>query len=130
MENLSTRSTSMKAKIKPTLEAERLRVFRKANNLSQIEFGEIINVTQPQVNKYETNRNMIPIEVAKLLHTKLQMNYEWFYHGKGSMKLVPKKTTLADTLEVSSELARVKEEVYSLKETVKKLVRDVYDKSN
>ncbi|WP_231489860.1 helix-turn-helix transcriptional regulator [Pedobacter sp. Leaf170] len=131
MENLSKRATSKKVitKANPSVEAERFRTFRKANNLSQVEMAEFLKCSQPQINKYESGANLIPIEVPKLLHNKLQLNYEWFYHGKGSMKTVVKKPTLNDTIELSSEVKRLTEEVASLKSMVKDLVKKVYDKA-
>lgn len=132
MENLSKRITSKKVitKSNPTSEASRFRIFRKANNLSQEEMADLLKCSQPQITKYETGANLIPIEVPKKLNSKLQLNYEWFYNGTGSMKVVAKKPSLNDTIELSSEVKRLTEELASLKSIVKGLVKAVYDKTS
>lgn len=110
-------------------EAKRLKEFRLAEGLTQKELGEILNRHASHVNKFEDGTRRIQIEDVKQLHLKLEMSYEWFYHGKGHRKYKPEKSTLIKdikTLETSLNIAESK--IEQLDRIVQKLVADVYAK--
>ncbi|MDQ7947674.1 MAG: helix-turn-helix transcriptional regulator [Pedobacter sp.] len=116
-----------KTKITWTEEAIRLKAFRKFMKLSQVELAELLGVHQTMVYKYENSLGIIPIEVAKVLHDKFDMSYDWFYSNKGAMQEKLKPTSLVkDTNRLQGEIERMKAEIDGLKSQMKTIVRAVY----
>ena len=64
-------------------EAIRMREFRKHMKLTQKEMGDALNRDAPTITKYEKGQYIVPIEVIKLMHDKMDMDYEWFFSGLG-----------------------------------------------
>ena len=117
-----------KTKIQYTEESIRLKAFRKFMKLSQLDLAAELNLHQTMIYKYENSLNIIPIEVAKHLHDKYDMSYDWFYNNEGSMKNTLKPTSLIkDTNHLLGEIERLKSEVASLKTQMKAIIRKVYD---
>ena len=114
------------------IEAERLRVFRKAENLTMEELANILGKkNHTTVQRYESGKYNIPISVVKSLHEKLKMSYEWFYHGKGSRLYIEEKSNLVRDIKTQETSQKILENrVESLERTVKRLVRDFYHKKS
>jgi transcriptional regulator with XRE-family HTH domain len=81
-----------------TIEARRLKEFRKKEGYSQEAFAEAMGVTHPSISRYENNRLNIPVEFVRELHEKLNMSTHWFYTGKGDHKHVAGKSNLVTDL--------------------------------
>lgn len=110
------------------IEAERFRVFRKAEGLSLEELAEILGKkNHSTISKYESGTYNIPIGVVKTMHMKLQMSYEWFFHGKGNRKYTAEKTNLVtDIKSYENAQALISNRVDAIERTLNKLVRDFY----
>lgn len=110
-----------------TEEAERLKVFRKAEKMGQKEFGKQLGLDHSVISRYENNRLNIPIDFVKKLHEVFNMSFEWFYTGKGNRKFSPEKGTLIKdikTLETNHNI--LTEQVSSLKSELLKLHREFH----
>lgn len=110
-----------------TEEAERLKVFRKAEKMGQEEFGEQLGLHHSVISRYENNRLNIPIDFVKKLHEVFNMSFEWFYTGKGNRKFTPEKGTLIKdikTLETNHKI--LTEQVSALKSELLKLHREFH----
>ena len=46
--------------INPNLSSQRLKEFRKDNNLTQVKLAEILNTVHPTITNYEKGKNLIP----------------------------------------------------------------------
>jgi transcriptional regulator with XRE-family HTH domain len=77
-----------------TSEAKRLREFRKAEGLTQAQMGVVLGKDQATVQRYESGEFVISVDVVRILHEKLLLNFQWFFTGKGGRKIVPEKTNL------------------------------------
>ena len=77
-----------------TSEAKRLREFRKAEGLTQVELAAILGKDQATVQRYESGEFVISVDIVRILHEKLLLNFSWFFTGKGGRKIVPEKTNL------------------------------------
>jgi len=77
-----------------TAEARRFKEFRKAENLTQVQFGEKLGKDQATIQRYEKGVFAIPIEVVKSMHETFQMSLDWFFLGKGGRLYVPQKGNL------------------------------------
>lgn len=65
--------------------AERLKILRKALNMTQIEFAEIINSSNGHVSDMEKGRKNITDSTMDLLKLKRNVNIDWLKTGKGEM---------------------------------------------
>ncbi len=110
-------------------EAKRFKEFRLAENLTQTEIGEILSRVQTHIYKFEEGTRRIQLNDVKLLHTKLGMSYEWFYHGKGHRKYKPEKSTLIkDVTTLQTSINVLESKVEQQDAALKKLYRDFYGK--
>lgn len=115
----------------PTKESERLKIFRKAENLNQTEIGEILGCHQTQVFKYENGENIIPVSVVKTLNKKLKLSYEWFFNGAGNMKVAEKEQkTINVVTDTANNVKMLEELVKKLSADINKIGRDFYDFKN
>jgi transcriptional regulator with XRE-family HTH domain len=105
---MNTTTTYQRRKPKEIpMEAKRLKEFRKAENLTQVQFAEAVSKDQSMIQRYESGVFAIPIEVIRDLREKFLMSTEWFFTGKGSRKIVPMKTNLVTdikTIETNQNL--------------------------
>jgi transcriptional regulator with XRE-family HTH domain len=90
------KSTITKPKVARVVstEAKRLREFRKAEGLTQTEFAVIVGKDQATVQRYESGEYVISVEIVRIMHERLLLNFTWFFTGKGPRKIVPEKTNL------------------------------------
>lgn len=110
-----------------TEEAERLKVFRKAEKLGQEEFAKKLGLGHSVISRYENNRLNIPIDFIKKLHEVFNMSFEWFYTGNGNRKYTPEKANLIKdikTLETNQQILTA--QIASLKAELLKLHRDFH----
>lgn len=119
----------IKRAVLKTDEAKQLRVFRKAENLTQDELAKILNKTQATIQKYESGEILVPSEIVKKLHEKLQMHYDWWYEKTGPRKSVStKKNLVRDINAMENDLALLNQKYNQLEALMKKLYRDFYAK--
>jgi transcriptional regulator with XRE-family HTH domain len=110
-----------------TEEARRFKEFRKAENLTQKQLGEILSKEQATIQRYEKGTFAIPIEVVKALHENYQMSLDWFFLGKGSRLYVPQKGSLVTdmkTFETNQSILTT--QLAGLKQEFNKLFKDFY----
>lgn len=111
-------------------EAKRFKEFRLAEGLTQGEIGEMLGRTTAHIQKFEDGTRRIQNKDVKKLHLKLEMSYEWFYHGKGHRKYKPEKTTLVKDLKtLETSLAIAESKIEQLDAAMKKIYKDFYIKS-
>ena len=110
-----------------TEEAQRLKVFRKAEKLGQAEFGKQTGVDHSIVSRYENGRLNISIEYVKTLHEVFGMSFTWFYTGKGSRKHIEEKATLVTDMKTfMTNQQMMVEQINSLKAELLKLHREFH----
>ena len=130
------KTTINRAKIKknpvvPTKESERLKFFRKAEGLSQTELGEALGCHQTQVFKYENGKNIIPLDVVKIIHAKFNMSYDWFYHGTGNPKAVKHEKKLVTNIsDMANNILILEQQIKVLKAEIRKIGSDFYEYRN
>lgn len=66
-------------------ENERIRELRKALNLTQVEFGERICVSQGHLTSIETGARSVTDKLAKMICMEFGVNETWLMTGEGSM---------------------------------------------
>lgn len=114
---------------KITDEAKRFKSFRQAENLTQKEFGALLGKTESWVSKAESGSRNIGLDEVKILHEKLKMSYEWFYHGKGNRLFVEKDQNLIKvTTDLQNKIDLLTQKVEKQDQILKKIVRDYYAK--
>lgn len=110
-----------------TEEAQRLKVFRKAEKMGQEEFGKLTGVDHSIVSRYENGRLNIPIDYVKKLHEVFDMSTTWFYSGKGSRKHVEEKANLVtDMKTLITNQKMMAEQISALKAELMKLHREFH----
>ena len=109
-------------------EGKRLRLFIEREELTQYDLAEIVGKGQSTINKYLDGSVKIPLEVVKTLHIKLKLNYSWFFHGEGSMKLrtPEEKKILHNLVDIEAGVGALIAKQESMDETLRKLYRDFY----
>lgn len=119
--------TKPKEDIPVTPEARRFKEFRKAENLTQTEFGEKVGKDQATIQRYEKGIFSIPIDVVKAMHEVFQMSLDWFFLGKGARLYVPQKGNLVTNLkEYETNQNILITQVSGLKQDFIKLHNDFY----
>jgi len=107
--------------------AKRFKIFRKFKELTQVQISEMLGVTQPAVQRWESNTTDLSIEVVQKLHDKLNMSLEWFFTGKGSKEYVPAKSSIMKdmaTLLTESEMSKMR--IKKLEDDYKRLHADFH----
>lgn len=109
-------------------EAKRLRMFLEREDLSTYDLAEIIEKPQPTVSKYLTGDLKIPIAVVKTLHLKLRLNYNWFFHGVGTLKVKTdeEKKIIHNLLDIEAGVGGLIAKVENMDNFIKKMARDLY----
>ena len=64
----------------------KLKQVRKSLDMTQKEFGAVIDRDQPAVNKYEANERPVPSEVVKVLNNRFGISFDWWYNDIPTMK--------------------------------------------
>ncbi|KEQ31248.1 hypothetical protein N180_03095 [Pedobacter antarcticus 4BY] len=70
-----------------TDETKRFKILRETEGLTQTKFAEMLELTQPTIQRYESGAYIIPIDVIKKAHEVFNMSFEWFFFGKGDRKV-------------------------------------------
>jgi repressor LexA len=90
---------------------QRIRLLRKALNLTQAEFGEKIGRAWNTINRWEAGEREIPDMALKLISQVFGISYEWLKTGQGEMWERKEKTLLeeleAKTRELLEKLVRI-----------------------
>lgn len=64
---------------------DRIKAVRKANNLTQTEFGERIGATRPMVASYEGGAVVPGDTILKLISKEFSVSFAWLKTGEGPM---------------------------------------------
>lgn len=67
---------------------DRFKIFRKSHKLSQSELGELLNVQQATVSRYELGASEIPIWVMQKLMETYGLSANWLIAGHGNMLII------------------------------------------
>ncbi|MGN5953171.1 helix-turn-helix domain-containing protein [Sphingobacterium lactis] len=111
-----------------TDEAKRFKSFRRAENLTQSEFGELLGKTESWVSRAENGDRTISIDDLKVLNSKLGMSFDWFINGTGKMKVNKKdENLLTTTTDIKNEIKLITAKMDQQDKVLKKLVRDFYN---
>lgn len=74
-------------------QGERLKKIREDLGFTQVQFAEILGVTQPQLSRFEKGVNAISIEVmATVLAIDAKYNMNWLVTGEGQMLNAPQQS--------------------------------------
>lgn len=65
---------------------DRIKTVRKANNLTQTEFGERIGATRPMVASYEGGAVVPGDTILKLISKEFSVSFAWLKTGEGPME--------------------------------------------
>jgi transcriptional regulator with XRE-family HTH domain len=77
---------------------QRIRLLRKALNLTQKKFAMILAVSQSQIASMETGEREVKGRIVKQLYDSFGVNIRWLRTGEGSMFIQEKETRLARLL--------------------------------
>jgi|GEM_PF-1216517 len=114
-----------------TDEAKRLKIFRQQEGLTQQEFAEKLGngIRQPTIQRYESGRLIIPIDVVKDINKIFGISLEWFFNGSGTAKNSKEKEggLITVTRNLQNDYDLLMNEVKSLKKEFKKLHNEVYE---
>lgn len=66
--------------------AERIKRFRKEQNLTQQEFADRLGIKRTTIANYESGRNEPVDSVIALIHREFHVNEAWLRSGVGEMK--------------------------------------------
>jgi len=82
--------------MKTLSDGEKLKAFRKYKELSQSELAQKVDKKTAAISKYESGETEIPLSVIRLLNSRLNMSFEWFFkpNYKGGMEAVVEKRDL------------------------------------
>ncbi len=90
---------------------QRIRLLRKALNLTQAEFGKKIGRAWNTINRWEAGEREIPDMALKLISQVFSVSYEWLKTGQGEMWEKREKALLeeleAKTREALEKLVRI-----------------------
>ncbi|EHQ24564.1 helix-turn-helix domain-containing protein [Mucilaginibacter paludis] len=102
--------------------AKRFKIFRKYKDLTQIQIADVLGVTQPAVQKWESGATDLSIEIIQKLRDKLNMSLEWFFTGKGTKEFVAAKSSIMkDMATILTDSEMTKFRLQTLEENYKKL---------
>lgn len=118
-------------------ETERLKIFRKSLNLTQIQFCKTLGLQQGSYSDIERGKSFPTFKTIKDLIQKHQLNPLWLFTGLGDMRLDDKSVNFAmeDAAQYGqrdSEVTLLLQQINSLKgenEALKKLVA-LYEAKN
>ena len=115
-----------------TDEGKRLRLFMEKEGMQQEELAALVRKSQPHISKYFSGVLKIPLEVVKTLHLHRDLNYTWFFHGTGNMKVhtKDKPTLLTDIRELNAMMGVVVASQETMRDLILKLSRDFYADKN
>jgi transcriptional regulator with XRE-family HTH domain len=100
-------------------QGQRLKLFRKFLRLSQKDFGEKIDKSQPAIQKYETGLTQIPWDVIKRINKEYDMSFTWFATGEGLKRSKEGNRTLSiDMAEVNTTIQMIEFRVRKLEDLV------------
>jgi len=83
--------------IKSSLLSERLLVVRKRTGLSQADFGKKLGISDRAYKNYELEIRKLPLEIAKLICIKFDVDIRWLLLGQGFID----SQTLGDVVETA-----------------------------
>ena len=66
---------------------ERFIRIREHHHYNKTQFAEFLGTNPQGISDIETGRKKINIEIAQILHEKLQVNLNWLISGTGNMKI-------------------------------------------
>lgn len=110
-----------------TEEAERLKVFRKAEGLSQETFAAKLGTVHSIISRYECGRLNIPIDFIKEMHRVYNLSLTWFFTGKGNRKHIEEKSNLVtDVKTIATNQDILQAQIEGMKHELLKLHRDFH----
>jgi transcriptional regulator with XRE-family HTH domain len=87
----------MKDVVGPTIN-QRIRLLRKALNLTQKKFAMLLAVSQSQIASMETGEREVKSRIVKQLYDSFGVNVRWLRTGEGSMFTQEKEARLTKLL--------------------------------
>ncbi len=107
-------------------EGNRLKLFIERENLTQNDVAVMLGKQQSQISKYISGALFIPLEVVKTLHIERNLNYSWFFHGTGPMKVKDKAkaTLVTDIVDLNAKIGALEAQVNKLRGLVDILLKD------
>lgn len=72
---------------------DRLKQLRKALNLTQQEFADLIGISRGNIGAYEVGKNALSDAVVSLICKEFSVNEEWLRTGEGDMFLPVEQDT-------------------------------------
>ena len=97
---------------------ERIATLRKANNITQVQLAEALNISQQTVQAYEVGRRRIPVSALPIVAHLFDVSLEELF-GETETKRRSGKRGPASQLERISELPKLKQKfVMEMLETV------------
>ena len=109
-------------------EGKRLKLFIEREGKSQKEFAELVSITEAKISRYINGQVKIPLSFVKKLHLMFGLNYAWFFHGIGPLKLkaVDKRNILTDLTDMQASLGVIMANQDSMRDLLNRLTREVY----
>lgn len=114
--------------MKHTEEGNRLKLFMEREGVTQPDIAAMLDVDRSQVSRYISGTQKVPLELVKALHIKYKLNYSWFFHGTGTMKIkeLEQKKLMNDITDILATQGMLLATIESMRDTMNKMARDLY----
>jgi transcriptional regulator with XRE-family HTH domain len=109
-------------------EHEQLKIFMEREGYSQADIAKLWGKDQPYVSKRLSGIFPIPLAFVKILHLKCGLNYQWFFHNTGTMKVskAEKRNIMTDLTDIQAALGMIMASQDKMRDDFLKLYRDFY----
>lgn len=110
-------------------EGKRLKLFMDREGYNQQDIAKLTKRQQTTISRYISGDMKIPLEFLKTLHLKCNLNYQFIFHGTGTMKYktAEKRNIMNDVTDMLAGLAIVMESQDQMRADMLKLHRELYD---
>lgn len=109
-------------------EGRRLRLFMEREGLTHLQLSNEYEIDRTQITRYISGYLKVPLDLVKFLHLKYRLNYSWFFHGTGTMKVkeLEKRKITTDITDILAAQSMIMAAIESMRDDINKLAKDFY----
>lgn len=109
-------------------EGRRLQLFMEREGLTHQQLADEYEIDRSQITRYISGILKVPLELVKFLHIKYRINYSWFFHGTGTMKVkeLEKRKITTDITDILASQSMILAAMESMREDLNRLAKDFY----
>jgi transcriptional regulator with XRE-family HTH domain len=111
-----------------TDENDRLKLFIEREGITQKDLVELSGKDQSEVSRMINGRIKVPLALVKKLHLKYKINYSWFFHGTGTVKVkeIEKRKLMNDVTDILATQSMLLQTIEQMRDTINRLAGDLY----